>query len=94
MKRLLYAAAAIAVFSAVDPALAAEQRVTLQVDNMFCASCPYIVKQTLASVPGVNSVGVSFKEKTAIVVFDDSQTNVAALTTATADVGFPSRVIE
>ena len=73
---------------------AKKAQVVLAVENMTCASCPYIVKQTLANVPGVNSVGVSFKEKTAIVVFDDSKTNVAALTTATADVGFPSRVIE
>ena len=40
------------------------------------------------------AVAVSFKKKTAVVAFDDSKTNVAALTAATANVGFPSRVIE
>ena len=40
------------------------------------------------------AVAVSFKKKKATVTFDDSKTNVAALTTATTNVGFPSRVIE
>ena len=66
--------------------------VTLQVDNMYCASCPYIVKQSLAAVPGVKDVSVSFRNKTAIVTFDDTQTNVAALTDATFEMGYPSEV--
>jgi mercuric ion binding protein len=40
------------------------------------------------------AVAVSFKKKRATVTFDDNKTNVAALTAATANVGFPSRVIE
>jgi mercuric ion binding protein len=76
---------------ATSGALAGEQTVTLNVDNLFCASCPYIVKQTLAGIPGVNEVEVSYKEKTAVVTFDDNQTDVAALTAATTDAGFPSR---
>ena len=88
-------AAAIAVAILINGyALAAQRSVTLAVDGMTCASCPYIVKQTLAGIPGVSDVTVSFKKKTALVVFDDSKANVAALTTATTNVGFPSRVIE
>jgi mercuric ion binding protein len=34
-------------------AYASERRVTLSVNNMFCEACPYIVKKTLESVPGV-----------------------------------------
>ena len=63
---------------------AALRSVTLAVDGMTCVSCPYIVKQTLARVPGVGKVTVSFKKKTAGV----------ALTIATTNVGFPSRVIK
>jgi hypothetical protein len=33
---------------------------------------------------------VSYERKQATVVFDDTQTTVATLTRATADVGFPS----
>jgi mercuric ion binding protein len=74
--------------------LAAERTVRLAVDGMTCAGCSYIVKTTLASVPGVAEVDVSFAEKTAVVTFDDAETDVATLTQATASVGFPSRVVE
>jgi mercuric ion binding protein len=71
---------------------AAERTVTLTVDNMYCASCPYIVKQSLAAVPGVKDVSVSFRNQTAIVTFDSARTNVAALTDATFEMGYPSEV--
>jgi mercuric ion binding protein len=61
---------------------------------MWCAGCSYIVKTTLADVPGVTAVDVSMAEKTAVVTFDDAETEVARLTEATAEVGFPSRVAE
>ena len=72
---------------------AAGRRVTLQVDNMYCASCPYIVRQSLAAVPGVTDVSVSFRDKTAMVTFDDTRTNVAALTDATLAMGYPSEAM-
>ena len=71
-------------------ATAEEQTVTLAVDGMWCAGCSYIVKQTLTQVQGVREVDVSGREKTAVVTFDDQETTVAALTEATAGVGFPS----
>ena len=89
---LAITALAMAILAAGD-ALAAERTVTLKIDNMFCASCPYIVKQVLTDVPGVRTVKVSFKNKTALVTFDDGKTNVAALTAATANVGFPSTLL-
>ena len=71
-------------------ARAAEKTVTLAVQNMYCAACPHTVKSSLQSVPGVKAVSVSFKNKTAIVTFDDAKTNVKALTTATTNAGYPS----
>lgn len=73
-------------------AAVAERKVTLTVGNMYCASCPYIVRQSLAAVPGVTDVSVSFRNKTAIVTFDSARTNVAALTDATFAMGYPSAV--
>ncbi|RED43336.1 cation transporter [Aestuariispira insulae] len=70
---------------------AAERETTLLVENMTCASCPYIVKQSLTREPGVVSVTVSFTEKTAHVIFDDSKTTIQTLEEATASHGFPSR---
>src|SRR5918995_4043699 len=74
-------------------ATAAERTVTLAVDGMSCPSCPYIVRTVLQEVPGVARAEVSYAEKTADVTFDDARTTVAALTEATAGVGFPARVI-
>ncbi len=95
MKQLLSRVFTILAFLSVLlggnlPALSAEQTVTLSVD-LWCPSCSYIIKRTLAKVPGVLVVKVSYDDQVAIVRFDDDKTNVTALTQATADVGFPSK---
>ena len=90
----IFAAGMVALFFTIAPALAGERTVTLAVENMTCATCPYVVKQTLAAVPGVINVDVSFEDGMAIVVFDDAQTDVADLTAATAGSGYPSRLAE
>jgi mercuric ion binding protein len=93
MSRILTAAAWSATLLASIVATAAERTVTLAIDGMTCASCPYIVRSVLQEVPGVARAEVSSAEKTAVVTFDDARTTVAALTQATAGVGFPARVI-
>jgi mercuric ion binding protein len=80
------------LLGAVPTAWAAQRTVTLTVNNMYCEACPYMVKKTLEHVPGVSQVSVSFKEKTAVVVFDDAKSNVSDLTSATAKAGFPSEL--
>ncbi len=93
MKRILSAAAVAMTLTSASAALADEQTVTLALDNLFCITCPYIVKQTLVRIDGVSAVEVSYREQTAVVTFDDDKTDVAALTTATGDAGFPSRLV-
>ncbi len=83
-----------AVLMTGTPSWADEQTVTLAVDNLFCASCPYIVKQVLAKVSGVREVEVSYETKTALVTFEDTEADIAALIEATVSVGFPSRLID
>ena len=73
-------------------ALAAEQRVTLAVENMTCETCPLIVKRTLAKVDGVRKVDVSYARKTATVTFDDGRATVASLIEATTRAGYPAQV--
>ncbi len=75
-------------------ALAAESTVRLKVDNMYCATCPIAVRQSLKAVPGVGDVKVSMADKDAVVVFDDVKTTTAALVQATTNAGFPSRLAE
>jgi mercuric ion binding protein len=85
--RLALAAVALLVSS---PGFAAERTVTLAVQNMFCADCPFVVRKSLEAVPGVAKVAVSFKDKTAIVTYDDAKADVKRLTDATTNAGYPS----
>ena len=87
----LFLSSAIALSVAVSSsAFAAEKTVTLAVQNMYCAACPHTVKASLEAVPGVTKVVVSFKEKTAVVTYDDEKSDLMALTTATMNAGYPS----
>ncbi len=86
-KLLACVAMAVSVFSAAG---AAEETITLAVKNMYCAACPHTVKASLQAVPGVKAVTVSFKDKTAVVTYDDTRTDVKALTAATTNAGYPS----
>jgi mercuric ion binding protein len=89
IKLPLIATFALALFASSN-ALAAEQTVTLAVRNMDCAACPHTVKASLQAVSGVKQAVVSFKEKTAIVTYDDARTDVKELITATTNAGYPS----
>ena len=88
-KLLACAAFAVSIF-APPAAFAAEKTVTLAVKNMYCADCPFIVKKSLERVPGVAKVTVSYKDKTAIVTYDDSKADLKGLTAATTNAGYPS----
>ena len=82
--------AMFALVLASSNVFAAEQTVTLAVRNMDCAACPHTVKASLQAVSGVKQAVVSYKEKTAIVTYDDAKTDVKGLTTATTNAGYPS----
>ncbi len=70
--------------------VAHEKTITLGVKKMFCDACPLIVRKSLEAVAGVTKATVSFKDKTAVVSYDDTKTTVAALMKATTDAGYPS----
>jgi mercuric ion binding protein len=90
MTKLLACAAFAVGVVAASATSAAEKTVTLAVKNMYCADCPFVVKRSLEAVPGVAKVAVSYKDKTAIVTYDDSKTDVQGLTAATTNAGYPS----
>lgn len=94
MKRLLVGAIMALVVSLGGHAIAAEQSVRLAVDNMTCASCPYIVKKSMAAVDGVLTVDVSFETEIATVTFDDAKTSVQAIAAASGAVGFPATPVD
>ena len=90
MTKLLVSAAVAVTVLASSPALAAEKTITLAVKNMYCADCPFIVRKSLETVPGVTKAVVSYKDRMAVVIYDDGRTDVSALTRATTDAGYPS----
>ena len=88
-KLVLTAAFAFATLASSN-AFAAEQTVTLAVKNMYCAACPHTVKASLQAVSGVRQAVVSYKDKTAVVIYDDAKTDLKALVAATTNAGYPS----
>lgn len=90
MNKILALAAFAFAIVASPAAMAADRTITLAVNNMYCAACPAIVKGSLEAVPGVAKVAVSFKDKTATIIYDDAKANVDQLTSATTMAGYPS----
>ena len=88
-KPLACAAFALGIVTS-SSAMAGDRTITLAVKNMDCAACPSIVKGSLEAVPGVARVAVSFKDKTATIIYDDAKAGVNQLTTATTKAGYPS----
>lgn len=78
------------MLAAALPAVAATKTITLAIPSMTCPVCPITVKKALAAVPGVSRTDVIFAKREAIVTYDDTKTNVIALTKATTDAGYPS----
>ena len=90
MNRFVSHAAFAALVVASPAAMAADRTITLSVKNMDCAACPSIVKASLQAVPGVASVAVSYKDRTATITYDDAKSDVNKLTSATTKAGYPS----
>jgi periplasmic mercuric ion binding protein len=89
MNKLLTLAAA-AFLIAAAPAHAAQKQVTLSVPTMDCETCPVTIRVALMKVPGVSKAVVSYARRNAKVTYDDTKTDVAALTKATEGAGYPS----
>ena len=78
----------------LSPAFAASKTVTLSVPTMDCEVCPITVKKALNKVKGVSRIDVDPKKRIVVATFDDTQTNAAALTETTRNVGYPSHVVD
>ncbi len=87
---LRHCLSAIVLAAAATSSWGAQRQVTLTVPTMDCATCPVTIKVALMKVPGVSQAVVSYRHRTAKVTFDDTQTDVAALTRATDAAGYPS----
>lgn len=73
MKKVLALLVAALLLSAVS--VHAAQRVVMEIEGMTCALCPLAIKKSLAKVPGVSEVNVSFEEKKARLIAEDAVTD-------------------
>lgn len=64
------------------------QTITLNIGGMTCGGCVKSVARILEGVNGVTKAEVSLENKAAVIEFDPSQTNPAALIEAVEDGGF------
>ena len=72
-------------------ATAEQQEVVLELKNMTCSSCYYIVNKSLRKVDGV--IDVAFPSAgIARVTYDDGVCDLVDLVEATGAVGFPAMV--
>lgn len=75
---------------------ATQRTAVLTVEKATCSLCAPIVKRVLGKVPGVKAVKVAEASgdapAVATVVYDDAVTNVAKLTAATTNAGYPSHL--
>lgn len=74
-----------------------QQTVTLDVDNMTCSLCPFTVRKALLHVPGVIRAEAKYEGNGigwARVTFDPRKVGINALTLATTQAGYPSRLKE
>lgn len=94
MRTILHALTLAGLLIAAPAAVAGERTVTFAVENMSCASCPYIVQSAMAAVPGVAKVEVSFEGKAASVTFDDAKTTVEAIASASGNAGYPAHLTD
>lgn len=72
---------------------ASERIATFSVPGMTCALCPATVKTAMGKVPGVKSVDAEFATKTAVAVFDDTETTVEAIAEASANAGYSAELV-
>ena len=61
--------------------------VTLNIGGMTCGGCVKSVTKVLSETAGVSSANVDLASASAVVEFDDAQTNIAALIDVVEDAG-------
>ena len=83
----------ISFFIFSNNSFAAEKTITFKVDGMYCSACPAMVKKALINVDGVKDATVSYSQKTAVVTFEDTKTEVTNLTQAITKAGYYANVV-
>jgi Cu+-exporting ATPase len=81
---------------ALAPTLApktGQERISLSLTGMHCASCAAIIERVLRKVPGVKQANVNFAAEKAAVNYDAAVTNIANLIEAIKRAGYKAEVV-
>ena len=62
--------------------------ITLPISGMHCGGCVNSVKSVLSALPGVDRVEVTLEPGQAVVSYDESRVDRAALVQAVGEAGF------
>ena len=89
--RIFMAALTVALISQV--AYADQQLLSMKIEGMYCAACPYIVGTAIKAVPGVTSASVSDETKIAKVMFENGETGVQEIAEAVRKIGYAVKVL-
>ena len=92
MKKVSMLLVSVLLLSTVS--VQAAQQVVMKIEGMTCAMCALAVKKSLAKVPGVSEVNVSFEKKKARLTVDDAMTNPALEEAVKKAGGYTGKVIE
>lgn len=72
---------------------AGERTATFSVPSMTCALCPLTIKTAMCGIAGVKSVDATFTTKTAVAIFEDTETSADAIAAASANAGYPAILV-
>jgi copper chaperone CopZ len=64
--------------------------VTLSAPDISCGHCVSTVKETVNSLPGVESVSASDETKLVDITFDSTKVDVSRISAALSDAGYPA----
>lgn len=74
-----------------SPQSGAFETITIAVEGMTCESCEEPIKAALGETPGVRSAEVSYKQGTARVQYDPTQTNLDKIKSAINSTGYKAK---
>lgn len=98
MKNLLFSAATVVALAGPMAVQAGEQVTTIEVTGLYCASCPYIAAQAIMDVPSANITDGFYDPRAQlaqfVVQYDDTETTLEQLISATSEYGYPARQID
>jgi copper chaperone CopZ len=100
MKNLLFIALIAAFFAgcagkttttdnaAEATATAANKTVVLAIEGMTCTGCENTIQESVTKIAGVTEIKASHLDSTAVVSFDSTKTNLAAIGDAITEAGY------